>query len=53
MCLLYINFLLFNMADNDFNYSLSNLPDIRVLLNHPYVIPAASTPPSLTSFYIL
>jgi len=50
--LLYINFLLFNMANNNLNYSLSNLPNIRVLLSRPYVIPAASAPPSSTSFRV-
>ena len=48
--LLYINFLLFNMADNDLNYSLSDLPDIGVLLSRLHVISAASALPSLTSF---
>ena len=50
--LLYINFLLFNMADSDLNYSLSDLSDIGVLLSHPHVISAASALPSLTSFRV-
>ena len=50
--LLYINFLLFNMADNNLNYSLSDLSNIGVLLSRPHVIPAASALPSLTSFHV-
>jgi len=40
------------MANSNLNYSLSNLPNIRVLLSHPHVIPAASAPPSSTSFRV-
>ena len=40
------------MADNNLNYSLSDLPNIRVLLSSPHVIPAASAPPSLTGYRV-
>jgi len=50
--LLYINFLLFNIADSNLNYSFSDLLNIGVLLSHPHVIPAASALPSLTSFRV-
>jgi len=40
------------MANNNLNYSLSDFPNIRVLLGRLYIIPAAFILPSLTSFYM-